>query len=131
MRYEDQELKNDRDRTVIDAGTLSPRFSTVYDIKGDGRQLITFNAGRFFVQTAQQLVNTNLQEDWNGASNTFDLIAHVDSRLPGGACVPLLRSMARLRTRTSARPVISRRLRTASRSARCVRGRCSSYVDKA
>jgi hypothetical protein len=79
LRYEDQELQNDRGRTVIDAGTLSPRFSTVYDLKGDGRQLITLNAGRFFVQTAQQLVNTNLQEDWNGASNTFDLFAHIDS----------------------------------------------------
>ena len=75
---------------MIDAGTLSPRFSTVYDLKGDGRQLITFNAGRFFVQTAQQLVNTNLQEDWNGASNAFDLFAHVDaSRLLGGVPRPL------------------------------------------
>ena len=79
LRYEDQELENDRGRKVIDAGTLSPRFSTVFDLKGDGRQLLTFNAGRFFVQTAQQLVNTNLQEDWNGASNTFDLFAHIDS----------------------------------------------------
>ena len=82
LRYEDQELENDRGRKVIDAGTLSPRFSTVFDLKGDGKQLLTFNAGRFFVQTAQQLVNTNLQEDWNGASNTFDLFAAHRQRLP-------------------------------------------------
>jgi hypothetical protein len=79
LRYEDQTLENDRGREVIDAGSLSPRLGVVYDLEGDGKRLISFNAGRFFVQTPQQLVNTNLQEDWNGASNTYDLFAHIDS----------------------------------------------------
>jgi hypothetical protein len=79
LRYEDQTLENDRGRKVIEDGTISPRFSVVYDIQGDGKQLVTLNTGRFFVQTPQQLVNTVLQEDWNGASNTFDLFAHIDS----------------------------------------------------
>ncbi len=79
LRYEDQTLENDRGREVIAADSWSPRLAVVYDLKSDGKQLITFNAGRFFVQTPQQLVNTNLQEDWNGASNTYDLFAHIDS----------------------------------------------------
>ena len=39
LRVEQQQLENDRGRQVIDSTTLSPRFSTVYDLKGDGRQL--------------------------------------------------------------------------------------------
>lgn len=76
VRGEQQTLTNDRDREVIDSFTVSPRFNAVYDVKGDGRQLITFNTGRFFVQTPQFLVNANLQEDWTGASEAYDLLMH-------------------------------------------------------
>ncbi len=89
LRGEDQNLTNDRDRDVIDNFTLSPRFNAVYDIKGDGRQLITFNTGRFFVQTPQFLVNANLQEDWTGASNTSDLRMHISSLTPAFHNLPV------------------------------------------
>jgi hypothetical protein len=79
LRAEQQQLDNDRGRRVIDTTTFSPRLSTVYDVKGDGRQLLTLNAGRFFVQQPQWLVNAGLSEDWNGASNTYDLFLHVNS----------------------------------------------------
>ena len=89
LRGENQELSNDRGRKVIDSFDLSPRFNAVYDIKGDGRQLITFNTGRFFVQTPQYLVNASLQEDWNGASNTYDLLMHGYSVTPALQGLPI------------------------------------------
>jgi hypothetical protein len=79
LRVEQQTLSNDRGRDVIDSTDFSPRINAVYDLKGDGRQLLTFNAGRFFVQTPQWLVNGQLEEDWNGASNTYDLFMHASS----------------------------------------------------
>ncbi len=79
LRLEQQELKNDRGRTVIDSDDLSPRLNAVYDMKGDGRSLLTLNVGRFFNQTPQFLVNANLQEDWTGASNAYDLLMHASS----------------------------------------------------
>jgi hypothetical protein len=85
LRFEGLELDNDRGRRVIDNDTFSPRLGVVYDMKGDGRQLVTFNTGRFFVQTPQDLVNSFLHEDWNGASNAYDLRLHVGGVIPSVA----------------------------------------------
>lgn len=77
LRVEDQLLENDRGRDVISDTSLSPRITAVYDFAGDGKRLLTASTGRFFVQTPQDLVNSYLQEDWNGASNAFDLWLHL------------------------------------------------------
>ena len=79
LRWEDQRLKNDRGRTVIDSGDLSPRLSAAYDFGGNGRRLMSLSVGRSFTQTPQNLVNTNLQEDWTGASNALDLYLNINS----------------------------------------------------
>jgi len=79
LRFEQVTMENDRGRKVVDAGVLSPRLSVVYDINEDGRQLVTFNAGRFYNHPQQLLVNSRLQEDWTGASNAFDLLMHIDA----------------------------------------------------
>ena len=78
-RWEEQTLRNDRGRDVIDSRDLSPRLSAVYDVGGNGRQLVSLSAGRFYNQTPQNLVNTNLQEDWTGASNALDYALHANS----------------------------------------------------
>ena len=78
-RLERQVLSNDRGRDVIDSTDLSPRLSIVYDIGAGGRKLVSLSAGRFFNQTPQNLVNTDLQEDWTGASNALDYALHVSS----------------------------------------------------
>ena len=93
LRAEQQNLANDTGRDVIDQLTFSPRFNAVYDVKGDGRQLVTFNTGRFFVQTPQYLANSALQEGWNGASNAYDLFLHSNSFQPGlrRGCPPAVR----------------------------------------
>ncbi|REJ86226.1 MAG: hypothetical protein DWQ30_00995 [Acidobacteria bacterium] len=88
LRAEQQTISNDTGREVIDQLTWSPRFNMVYDVKGDGRQLITFNTGRFFVQTPQYLANSALQEGWNGASNTYDLFMHAYSAAPALSFLP-------------------------------------------
>ena len=76
LRLASQRLENDRGRRVIDSEDVSPRLTAVYDVKKDGRQLFSLSYGRFFTQTPQNLVNTNLQEDWTGASNALDLRMH-------------------------------------------------------
>lgn len=82
LRLERQELGNDRGRKVIESTDLSPRLAVVYDLGGDGRKLLSLSAGRLFNQTAQDLVNSNLQEDWTGASNAFDFWMHITSADP-------------------------------------------------
>ena len=74
LRYEDQELENDRDRKVIDAGHA---IAAVLDgVRPQGRRQAAHHLQRrsLLRADAAALVNTNLQEDWNGASNAYDLL---------------------------------------------------------
>ncbi len=66
VRVENQVHKNDIDREVMDATKASPRLSLAYDLKGDGRQLITAYAGRTYNQLPQQAINEYLQDQFNG-----------------------------------------------------------------
>ncbi|HVS15391.1 MAG TPA: TonB-dependent receptor [Thermoanaerobaculia bacterium] len=74
LRYEDAKGRNDVDRTVFEDQHVSPRFSTSYDLKGDGRQLISFNAGRYFAQLNQQWTNEHLQDNWGGYEEFDDFL---------------------------------------------------------
>lgn len=66
FRLEDQLQENDFGREVIDSVDFSPRVSAVWDIKADGKQLITFSAGRYHTHIPQETVNTFLLDGWNG-----------------------------------------------------------------
>ena len=46
---------------------------------GNGRKLLSLSVGRFYTQTPQNLVNTDLQENWTGASNALDFDLHANS----------------------------------------------------
>jgi hypothetical protein len=51
---------------VVDTTTIEPRFSTSYDIKGDGKMLASLNLGRYYAQLNQQFTNRWLMEGWTG-----------------------------------------------------------------
>jgi Carboxypeptidase regulatory-like domain/TonB dependent receptor len=66
IRVEQQNNKNDKNREVVDATMFAPRLSTTYDLKGNGRQLLSLNVGRTHAQLNQQLTNQWLMEGWTG-----------------------------------------------------------------
>ncbi len=66
LRVENQNHTNDIGREVMDATTVSPRLSVAYDLKGNGRQLITGFVGRSYHQLPQQAINEYMQDQFNG-----------------------------------------------------------------
>ena len=66
VRGENQSHENDIGREVMDSTDISPRASMSYDIKGDGRQLITASAGRSFHQLPQEAVHEYMLDQFNG-----------------------------------------------------------------
>jgi len=66
VRAENQEHENDIGRTVMDSTDISPRGSMSYDIKGDGRQLVTASVGRSFNQLPQEAVHEFMLDQFNG-----------------------------------------------------------------
>ena len=57
LRYENQKHENDIGREVMDSGDFSPRGSVSYDLKGDGRQLLTASLGRTYNYLPQEAVH--------------------------------------------------------------------------
>ena len=66
LRLEDSLQENDTGRDVIDSSDLSPRFTAVFDVKGDGRMLFNVSAGRYYTHIPQEMVNSFLLDGWNG-----------------------------------------------------------------
>ena len=66
LRAEVQNNKNDKNREVVDATVIAPRLAGSYDVKGNGRQLLSLNVGRTHAQLNQQLTNQWLMEGWTG-----------------------------------------------------------------
>jgi hypothetical protein len=66
LRAEMQNNKNDKNREVVDETVIAPRMAASYDLKGNGRQIFSFNAGRTHAQLNQQLTNQWLMEGWTG-----------------------------------------------------------------
>jgi hypothetical protein len=86
VRLEDQQHENDIGRTVIDSTDPSPRLTAVYDIKGDGKMLITGAASRLYTVFPLEIVNTYLLDRWNGfnARNLFLFVPGAGYVLPIG-----------------------------------------------
>ena len=74
VRYEDMQGENDIGRVVFDDQHFSPRFAVSYDLKGNGRQLLSLNAGRYFAQLNQQWTNQWLQDEWGGYEEFEDFL---------------------------------------------------------
>ncbi len=66
VRYENQTHENDIGREVMDSGDISPRGSLSYDLKGDGRQLITASFGRTYNYLPQEAVHEFMSDQFNG-----------------------------------------------------------------
>ncbi|REJ76486.1 MAG: hypothetical protein DWQ36_18975 [Acidobacteria bacterium] len=66
LRYENAEASNDIGRTVVDSDNFAPRLSAVYDVKGDGRVLLSANVGRYYAQLNQQWLQEHLRDQPNG-----------------------------------------------------------------
>jgi hypothetical protein len=66
LRLEDQQHENDIGRKVIDSTDLSPRLTAVFDIKGDGKMLITGSASRLYNVVPLEVINSYLLDEWNG-----------------------------------------------------------------
>lgn len=97
LRYEMQTGNNDVGAKVVDANSIAPRFSGSYDLKGNGRSIVTASAGRFydfilqtFVDGYAQTVQRGVYDvyNWNIPAQTWDFVEHVDSG--GGAINPNL-----------------------------------------
>jgi hypothetical protein len=74
IRLEDQHHENDSGREVIDSTDPSPRFTGVYDVKGDGKMLITGTAARLYTVYPLETINAYLLDGWNGF-NAYDIFA--------------------------------------------------------
>jgi hypothetical protein len=74
LRYEDMEGQNDIGRTVFESQHVSPRLAATYDIKGDGRQILSLNTGRYYAQLNQQWTNEHLQDKWGGYAEYDDYL---------------------------------------------------------
>ena len=90
LRLEDSVQKNDIGRKVIDSQDLSPRFTGVYDVKGDGRMLFTLSAGRYYTHIPQEMVNSFLLDEWNGfnAEDRYFYVAPFGYVFPIGSVRP-------------------------------------------
>jgi hypothetical protein len=62
LRFDNQKHANDLGETLVDADVVSPRLSAVYDLRGDGRLLLSATAGRYMYQ---------LPQNWTANFNTF------------------------------------------------------------
>jgi len=71
LRGSQQQNTNDVGNKVVDTTTIEPRVSMSYDVKGDGKMLVSLNTGRYYAQLNQQFTNQWLMEEWNGW-NGFD-----------------------------------------------------------
>ena len=71
-RLEHQEGYNDIRRKVFDADYVSPRFMGSYDLKGNGKQILSLSAGRYYAQLNQAWIAGGgtsaggLHDQWNG-----------------------------------------------------------------
>ncbi|HVR29982.1 MAG TPA: carboxypeptidase regulatory-like domain-containing protein [Thermoanaerobaculia bacterium] len=92
VRAAQQENLNDLDHKVVDTTTIEPRFSTSYDIKGDGKMLASLNLGRYYAQLNQQFTNRWLMEGWTGhnASDWWLYCSALDVFLGSSGIVPAL-----------------------------------------
>ena len=90
LRLEDQQHENDIGRTVIDSTDPSPRLTAVYDIKGDGKMLLTGAASRLYTVFPLEMVNSYLLDEWNGfnAQDIFLFIPGAGYVLPIGSARP-------------------------------------------
>ena len=76
LRLEDQTHENDAGRTVIDSTDPSPRFTGVFDVKGDGKMLITGTAARLYTVYPLETINAYLLDGWNGF-NAYDIFLFI------------------------------------------------------
>ena len=73
---------------MIDSTDLSPRLTAVFDIKGDGKMLITGSASRLYNVVPLEVINSYLLDEWNGF-NAIDISLFI----PGAGYVSPLGSL--------------------------------------
>ncbi|HVS08666.1 MAG TPA: TonB-dependent receptor, partial [Planctomycetota bacterium] len=74
FRAENQKGLNDIRRTVFEDDYVSPRFSTSYDIKGDGGMLVSLNVGRYHALLNQAWIYQRLDDQWQGTRGFRDIL---------------------------------------------------------
>jgi len=95
LRVDQQKHTTDVGVVTVDATDVAPRASVVYDVKGDGRMLLSATAGRYVTAIPQNwsaLYNempsgTRFYDmyNWNPATEAYDIF--VRSVLPGSVAV--------------------------------------------
>jgi hypothetical protein len=90
VRGEQQVHENDIGREVMDDTTISPRGSLSYDIKGDGRQLVTLYGGRSYHQLPQEAVNQFLMDQFNGYNGYERRLYCAPALIAASAAVPAI-----------------------------------------
>jgi hypothetical protein len=88
LRGSQQENTNDVGSKVVDTTTVEPRISATYDVKGDGRMLLSFNTGRYYSQLNQQFTNEWLMEEWNGWNASDQWLYCSATDVAFGAVIP-------------------------------------------
>jgi hypothetical protein len=66
LRAEQQSGHNDAERKVFEDTYVSPRAAATYDLKGDGRMLVSLNAGRYHALLNQEWIAQHLHDAFNG-----------------------------------------------------------------
>lgn len=69
IRAEQQNGKNDVGVTILDTNSIAPRLAATFDLAGNGRQLITASAGRFYDFVIQGFIDSQAQ---NAARADYD-----------------------------------------------------------
>ncbi|MGI0148178.1 MAG: TonB-dependent receptor plug domain-containing protein, partial [Thermoplasmata archaeon] len=87
-RYEKQEGQSDIGETTVDAATIAPRLSGAFDVRGDGKSLITATYGRFYQFILQGFSDSfaNVPQQGNYDVFVWDGTQYVfNSRVESGA----------------------------------------------
>jgi len=71
LRYDEQQINDDLGSQVNDYSEVAPRFSVVYDLKGDGKMLVRGTAGRYYHNIGLGIVLQEFTRQNNG-ENTYD-----------------------------------------------------------
>lgn len=86
LRAEQQNGKNDVGTTILDTTSLAPRVAATFDLAGNGRQLLTFSAGRFYDFVIQGFIDNQAQNaaradydeyEFNPATGTYEFVREV------------------------------------------------------
>ena len=90
LRWERQTGSSDIGAQTVNTNVFAPRLSAAYDLRGDGKSLVTASFGRYFASIIQgfsdSFANVPQQENydvflWNGSSYVFSRAVRVGGRI--------------------------------------------------